>query len=184
MAVTDAHTFRVIQVDAVAIAYLQVVEQLDAVDDSLVAAHQVNRPIGSLADGHVADRQVPHVCQRQHMGPWVEGLVCQRLQLVTVLQLRPHEGDAIPMDSSLAGNRDVLRSIGIEPHHALTTVLTEGTQMEDALVWIGLQRGRCLQIEFHVALQFYGASQKGVVPGQEHPAATFRRATVDGLLYG
>ena len=127
MAVGDAHVLRVVDVDAVAIANLQVIQQLDAVDHSPFAADQVDRPVGTLLNSHVADGQVLHGSQRQHVRTRIEGLVGQRLQFIRVLQFLAHEGDAIAMNRSLTGDAEVLCIVGIEPQHTLTSVLTKGT---------------------------------------------------------
>ena len=182
--VGDAHVFRVVEVNAVAVADLQVVQQLDAVDDSLVATDEVNRPVGTLTDGHVADGQPAHVRQRQYMGTGIESLVGQGLQFVGVFEFGTHKGDAVAVDGALARDADVVGIVGIEPEHTLTLVLAEGTQVIDALVGIGLERGRSLQMEFHVALQFNGASHKDMITGQEHTPAALLTTTVDGLLDG
>ena len=54
-AVRDAHVFRVVYVDAVAIAYLQVVQNADAVNRCIAAADEVDGPVSTVTDSNVAD---------------------------------------------------------------------------------------------------------------------------------
>ena len=127
MTVSDTYVLRVVDIDTVAITNLQVVQQLDTVNHSPVATYQVNRPVGALLNSHVADGQVLHGSQRQHVRTRIEGLVGQRLQFIRVLQFLAHEGDAIAMNRSLTSDAEVLCIVGIEPQHTLTSVLTKGT---------------------------------------------------------
>ena len=184
MAVGDAHILRVVEVDAITITDLQVVEQVDALDDGLVATHEMYGPVGTLLDGHITDGEVTHIRQRQHMGTGVEGLVCQRLQLIAVAQLCSHEGDAIAVDGALACNADVLGIVGPEPEHTLTSIFSKGTQAVDALIGIGFQRGCGFKIQLHVALQLDGTCQERMIAWQQHSAAAFSGTTVNHLLDG
>ena len=180
--VGNAHVFRVVQVDAVAIAYLQVVQEVDAIDDGAVAANEVDCPVGPLADGDIADDEIVAIGQRQHMWPGVECRVSQGFQLVTVVQFGTHELNAVAMDGAAAGDAQVVGTVSPEPHHALATVLTEGAQVVDMFVGVGQQRGGGLQMEFHVGLQLHGAAQKGVIAGQQHTASALFATAIDGLL--
>ena len=93
----------------------------------------------------------------------IESLICQWFQLVAVLQFCTHEGDAITVDGTLAGNGDVLSIVGPEPEHSLATVLAKSAQVINALVGIGLQCGCSLQIKFYIAFQLDWTSQESMV---------------------
>ena len=71
-----------VEVDAVSVAYLQVVEQLDALYHRPIATNEMHRPVSAFTDGHVANGEILHIGQRQDMRTRVEGLRIQRLQLV------------------------------------------------------------------------------------------------------
>ena len=141
MTVSNANVLRVVEVDAVAIADLQVVQQVDAIDDSLVAANQMHRPISALLDRHVADSEIGHIRQGQHMRTRVECLVGKGLQFIRVRQFGTHEGDAVAMNGTLTRNADVLGILSPKPQHTLTAILTECTQLIDRLIGIGFQCG-------------------------------------------
>ena len=184
MAVGDAYVLRVVEVDTVAITDLQVVQQVNALDDGLVTPHEMYGPVGTFLDGDIADGQVTHICQCQHMGTGVERLISQGLQFIGILQFSPHEGDAIAMDGALACYGDVLCTVSPKPKHTLATILTKGTQLIDTLIGVGFQRGCSLQEEFDIAFQLDGTSQESMVTGQQHSATALGRTAVDRLLDG
>ena len=142
MTIGDTYVLRVVEIDAVAITDLQVVQQVDAVDHGLITANQMHCPISAFLDRHVADGQILHIRQCKDMRTGIEGLVCERLQLIRVFQLFAHKGDAIAMNSTLTRDTDILSILGPEPQHTLTTIITKGTQLIDRLIGIGFQR-RC-----------------------------------------
>ena len=176
MAIGYAHVLRMVEVDAVAIAYLQVVQQVDAVDECHVAAHEVHCPVGSLIDGDIADEQVVAGDERQHVGSRVKGWIGQRFQFIGVVQLHAHKLDTVAVDSAATGDAQVAGTFGPDPHHALATILAEGAQRVEALIGIAVQ--------LHIALQLQGATKEGMLARQQHPSAAFRRTFVDGLLQG
>ena len=71
-AVRDTYVFRVVYIDAVTIAYFQVVQDADAVNRSVTAADEMYGPISTVTDGDVADNQLFDVGQRQNVRTWVE----------------------------------------------------------------------------------------------------------------
>ena len=184
MAVGYAHVLRVVEVDAVAIAYLQVVQQVDAVDECHVAAHEVHCPVGSLKDSDIADEQVVAGDERQHVGSRVKGWIGQRFQFIGVVQLHAHELDTVAVDSAATGDAQVAGTFGPNPHHALATILAEGALRVEALIGIAEQRRRRLQVQLHITFQLQGATKEGMLARQQHPSAAFQRTFVDGLLQG
>ncbi len=163
-------------------AYLQVVEQVDAINHRSIAAHEVECPVGAIAYGDIAHDEVAHPGEREHMGTRIEG--GDRFQLVRILKLGPHERHAIATDGSHSGDGDVLGIIGIEPHHSLALVGAESAEMIDALVGIGQECGIGLDMEIDVRLQLDGSGQEGMIGRQEHLSSSFSRAEVDGFLDG
>ena len=140
-----------VEVYAVAIAYLQIVQQVDAVNDCSVASNEMHRPVGTVADCNVTYGKIVYVNKRKHMRTWVES--GNGLKLVRVVKLLSHEGNAVAMNYSLACYGNVVGSVGIYPHHALTTVLTKGTEVVDALIRIGYQHSRSLKVQIDIRFQ-------------------------------
>ena len=171
-----------VEVYAVAITYLEIVEQADAVYHRPVASNEMHRPVGTVADGNVADSEIFHVCERKYMRTWVEGR--NRLKLVGVVKFLSHECNAVAVNGSLACYGDIVCSIGIYPHHTLATVLPERTQLVDALVGIGQQHCSSLKVQVDIGFQAQRPRHKGMVGRQQYRAATIGRALVNGLLYG
>ena len=184
VAVGNAHMPRVVDVDAVAVAYLQVVEQRDAIYQGSVAADEVDGPVGSVADGDIADDEVLHADKRQHMGTWVEGGVNEGLQLVAVVELASHKGHAVAVDGTQSGDAQVLHVAAPQPHHALAAVLLEGAEAIFPLVGMGHKAAVHIEVEVDVRLQLYGTRHKGMTRRQEHLSPTLPRAFVDGTLQG
>ena len=116
-----------VDINAVAIANLQIVEQRNTLDVGILAPHQVHGPVGSVANSHVAHQQMAHSDEGQHMGARVELRVFQRLQLIAVAKLGSHEGDTVAVDGSSACDGKVLDVFTPKPHHALAAVLAEST---------------------------------------------------------
>ena len=165
--VTVCYTYilGVVDINTVTIADLQIIEQVDTIDHRLVTTNQMNGPISALLDGHVTNREISDICQRQHMRTRVECLVCQWLQLITVFQFRPHESDSITMNGALARNTDVLSIVGIEPQHTFALILSEGTQVINTFIGMSFQRGGSFQIQLHITLQFQRTSHKDMITG-------------------
>jgi len=157
MAVGDAHVAAVVEVDAVAVADFQVVEQGDAVNHGILAANEMYRPIGTVSDGHVADAEVAHCLQGEDVWTGVERRVGEGLQFVGVVEFGTHEGDAGAVDGAAPADSDVLGLFGVQPQHAFATVLTEGAEGVKAFVGVTLQDGRGLQVERDVGFQLDGA---------------------------
>ena len=182
MAVGDAHIARMVDVDAVAIAYLQVVEQVDAVDHHIVASHEMHGPIGSLANGDVAQVDLLAAVKREHMGTRIER--GNGFQLVGVAELSTHESHSVAINGSPAREREVAAILGPEPEHALALVFAEGAEAVKTLVGMGLERGRGVEHQFDVRFQLNGACQESVVPGKIHLASSIGTTLVDGALDG
>jgi hypothetical protein len=62
----------VIRANAVAIGHAHIVQDPDAFDQHIPAAHQMNRPEGALFQCHIPDGQMGHILQKQHRGPGIE----------------------------------------------------------------------------------------------------------------
>ena len=182
VAVGNAYLLGVVDVDAVAIAYLEVVEQRDADDRGIVAADEVNRPVGAVADGDIANLQLLDTDEGEHVRTGIE--LVNGLEFVTVEQFFAHETDAVAVDGALAGDGDVAGVLGPKPHHALAFVLLEGTQFVDALVGIGQPCGIRFEMIIDVRLEFDGTTQKRVTGREDHLPATLGRTCVDCFLDG
>ena len=182
MAIADTNILRMIEIDTVAIANLEIVQKIDSIDDSLVTAHEMYRPICSFLDGDIADGEIADIRQRQYMRARIESLISQRLQLIGVFQLCPHEGNAVAMNGAFSCYTDVLGIFGPEPQHAFAAILTECAQVVDVLIRIGFQGGCRLQVEFHVTLQLDRACHKCMITRKQHSSTTLSRAFVDDTL--
>ena len=173
-----------VDVDAVAIAYLEVVDEADANDRSVVAADEVNGPVGSVADGHVAYLKLLDTYEREHVRTRVEARVGKFLELVAVVQLCTHEGNAIAIDGSLTCDRDILGVFGPYPHHALALVLLERREMINALIGIGTPHGVDFEMIIDIRLQFYRTREEGLARREDDLSSTVGRTFVDGFLNG
>ena len=182
VAVGNTHLLGVVDIDAVAIAYLEVVEQRDADDRCIVAADEVYGPIGTVADGDVANLQLLDTDEGEHVRTRIE--LVNGLELVAVEQFFAHEADAIAVDGALSGDGDVAGVLGPKPHHALAFVLLEGAQFVDTLVGIGQPCGIRFEMIIDVGLEFDGSAQEGVTGREDHLSATLCRTCVDGFLDG
>ena len=132
--VRDAHVFRMVHVDAVAVADFQVVQDADAVYRSVTAADEMYGPISTVTDGDVADNQLFDVGQRQNVRTWVE--IGHRFQLVRVFQFLAHKRHTIAINGSRTGDGDILQVFSANPHHAFAPVLAKCTLGIDAFVGV------------------------------------------------
>ena len=103
----------VVDVYTVAIAYLQVVEEIDAIDHRILAAYEMECPVSAFADGDVAHLHVLHTDEREDMRPGIKG--GNGLQLVGVRQLTAHKAHAVAIDGAASTNSDVVGIFGPKP---------------------------------------------------------------------
>ena len=150
IAVGNADVLRMVKVDAVTVAYLQVVQQLNAVNNSTVTADEVNCPVSAFPNRDIPNGQIAHIGKREDMRTWVESLWIKRLQFIRIRQFCSHECDAVTMNGSLSPNGYVLGMTGIEPHHSFSFVCSEGTEPIDRLVGVSFKDRCCLKIQFHI----------------------------------
>ena len=180
--VRDAHVFRMVHVDAVAVADFQVVQDADAVYRSVTAADEMYGPVGAVADGHVADDQLLDIRQCQHVRARVE--VGHGLQFVRVFQFLAHECHAVAVDGSRSGDGDILQVFSANPHHAFAPVLAKCTLGIDALVRVRQQARIGFKMQVDIRGEPEGAAQEGMSGRDEHRAASCLRAGVNGALQG
>ena len=182
VAVGNTHLLGVVDVDAIAIAYLEVVEQRDADDRGIVTADEVNRPVGTVADGDIANLQFLDTDESEHVRTGVE--LVNGLEFITVEQFFAHEADAVAVDGALASDGDVAGVLGPKPHHTFALILLEGAQLVDALVGIGKPCGIRFEMIIDVGLEFDGTAQERVTGREDHLSATLGRTCVDCFLDG
>ena len=173
-----------VDIDTVAITDLQVIQQRDTVDNGIVTTYQVNRPVGTLTDGDITDDQPAHIDKCQYMRTGIKGRISQGLEFITVAELRTHKGDAIAMDGATTGDREVVYILGIYPHHTLSPILLEGTQMIDSLVGMGLECRVHIKMEIDIRFQFDRSGEEYMPRGEIYLSATGSRAGINGLLDG
>ena len=184
MAVSNTHMLRMVDIDTIAIADFQVVQQINAINHSFIATNQMNSPVSALFDGDIADGEILHISQREHMWARVEGLILQRLQLVAVAQLGSHKGDAIAMNGALTADADILGMLGPKPQHTFASILTKGAQVVNTFIGVCLQGGSSFQIKLNITLELDGTSHEGMITWQQHTTATLSRTAVDSTLNG
>ena len=163
MAVGNTYVAGVVEVDTVAIADFEIVEQVDAIDDSTVTSHKVECPVGSVAYGHIAHHDISHIGEGDDMRTGVEG--GDGFQFVGVVEFGAHKSHTIAADGSHTGDRDILGMLGINPHHSLAFVVAKCAEMVNRLIGIGKKCSSGLKMEFDVGFQLYRASEEGVVGG-------------------
>ena len=123
MTVAYSYVFAMVEVYTVAIANFQVVKQVYTINYSTIASNKMHSPIGTIADGNIADSKIVYTKECKHMWTRIEG--CYRFKLVRIVQLLTHKGNTITMDSSLTRNRYILSILGVYPHHAFTSILAK-----------------------------------------------------------
>ena len=126
MAIGNTHILGMVYIDAVAIAYLQIVQNRDAINGGIVATNEMNRPIGTVADGYITNHCLLYIDKRQHMRTGIK--VGHRFQLVRIFQFLAHKGDTVSVYSSCSGDRYLFQVLTINPHHTFTTVIAESAQ--------------------------------------------------------
>ena len=184
MAVGNTYMLRMVDIDTIAIANFQVVQQINAINHSFIATNQVNSPVGALLDGYIANGEILYIGKCEYMWTWVESLILQRLQLVAVAQLGSHKGDAIAMNGALTTDTDILGMLGPKPQHTFTSILTKGAQVVNTFIGVCLQGGSSFQIKLNITLELDGTSHKGMITWQQHTTATLSRTAVDSTLNG
>ena len=147
MAIGYAHILGMVYIDAVTVAYLQVIQDRDAIDGDIVATDEMNRPIGTVADCHITDHCFLYIDKRQYMRTGIK--VGHRFQFIRVFQFLTHKGDTVSIYSSCSGDGYLFQILTINPHHAFTTIITESAQCIGSLIRIGKQTGIRFQMQFH-----------------------------------
>ena len=137
-----------VEVNAVAIAYLQIVQKMDALDVGTVAPHEMYRPVCTIANGDITDGEVFHAYQSEHMRTGIES--GDRLQVITVAQFLTHKSNAVAIYGSLSCDAQILNILAPKPHHSLPLVLSESTQVINAFIGIGQKGGIGLKMEIYV----------------------------------
>ena len=147
MAIGYTHILGMVYIDAVTVAYLQVIQDRDAIDGNIVATDEMNRPIGTVADCHITDYCFLYINKRQYMRTGIK--VGHRFQFIRVFQFLTHKGDTVSIYGSCSGDGYLFQILTINPHHAFTTIITESAQCIDSLIRIGKQTGIGFQMQFY-----------------------------------
>ena len=80
VAIGYAHMAGVVNVNAVAIANLQIIQNGNTIDERIVTTYEMHGPIGTVADGDVAYAQLLHIGKGKYMRTGVK--ICHRFQFV------------------------------------------------------------------------------------------------------
>ena len=182
MAVGYADILGMVYVDAVAVAYFQVVQNGDAVDGRIVAADEVHSPVGTVADGYIANHRFFNVDKRQHVRTGIE--IGHRLQLIGVFQFLAHKGNAVPVNGTCPGDGDLFQIFTVNPHHALAAVIAESALRIHRLIGVGNQAGIRLQMKIHKGSQRKRTAHESVSCRNEHCSTTRFGAYFNSCLYG
>ena len=151
-----------VEVDAVAIANLQLIEQTHVVDASPVATDKMDGPIGSVLHGDARYLKVAATKEGKHMGTRVELGILQLFEDVGIFQLRSHEGNAIAVDDALARERDVVGPVGPKPEHALAPVVAKGRKRVATFIGMSQKPTACLEVVVDVTFQFQWTRKEGL----------------------
>ena len=169
-----------VKVDTVTIPYLQMVQKTDTVYHCTVTTDEMRRPIGTFFNRDIADGKVSDVGQCQHMRARIKR--SDRLKFITIQQFLTHEADAIAMNGALTANRYILSMPCPKPQHALSPVLTKGTEMINLLVGIGFQHCRCLKMQVDIRLQLQWPGKENMVTWKHNLPSTLTRTGINGML--
>ena len=99
MAVGNAHVLAMVDVDAITITYLEIVEKIDSIYHRPITTDEVNGPIGTFTNGDVTDMEVLHTHQGQDVRTRIES--GDRLQLIAIKKFSTHKLDAIAMNRTM-----------------------------------------------------------------------------------
>ena len=182
VAVGDADVRRPVDVDAVVVGHLEVVENPDAVDQHIVAPEKADGPEGGFAHRDVAHRHVAAVAKDDREGACLRAPVNVRCILEDV-------GAAIAVDHAGARDGDILGVIG-EDHYADGDVRRGRIELHRVgdggrvvlMVRAALQHGAALEIELHVAAQADGSHRDRRPGGHDDTTTAGGGAGVDGPL--
>ena len=128
-----------VYIDAVTVPDFEVVEDTDTVNHDVAAAYQMDCPVGTVADVHIAYHQLLDIGQGEYMRARVK--VCDRFQLVGIVQLLAHEGHSVAVDASRTGDGHVFQVFSADPHHTFSPVGTKSALGIDAFIGIRQQPG-------------------------------------------
>ena len=181
MAIGNAHILGMVYIDAVAIAYLQIVQNRDTINGGIIATNEMNRPIGTIADGYITDHCLLYIDKRQHMRTGIK--VGHRFQLVRIFQFFAHKGDTVSVYSSCSGDRYLFQVLTINPHHAFTTVIAESAQGIGSLIGIGKQAGIRFQVQFYKRGKMERTAHESTPRRNKYRSATRLGTLVDSGLY-
>ena len=108
VAVGDPHILTVIRINAVAIGHAHIVQDPDALDQHIPAAHHMHRPECALFQRHIPDGQMIYIFQKQHGGAGVEKSLNMPGIFLTV------ENFLVAVDPAQAGDGQVFTISGIQ----------------------------------------------------------------------
>ena len=144
-----------IDINAITITDLEIVEQIDAINHSPIATDEMHRPVSTFPYRNITDIEIPDSHQGKHMRTGIES--GNRFELVTVKKFSTHKPDTIAMNRTMPRERKILHILRPYPHHSLTLVLTEGAEMIDTFIRIGFPDGIGFKNDVHIRLQLYGS---------------------------
>ena len=153
MTVGNAHILAMIDINAITITDLEVVEQIDTINHSPITSDEMHSPVSTFPNGNITDIEIPDSHQGKHVRTGIES--SDRFEFVTIKKFSTHKPDTIAMNRTMTRERKILHILRPYPHHTLTLVLTEGTEMIDTLIGIGFPDGIGFQNDVHIRLQLY-----------------------------
>ena len=153
MTVGNAHILTMIDINAITITDLEIVEQIDAINHSPITSDEMHSPVSTFPNGNITDIEIPDSHQGKHVRTGIES--GNRFELVTVKKFCPHKLDTIAMNRTMTRERKVLYIFCPYPHHSLTFVFTKGTEMVDTFIRIGFPDGIGFKNDVHIRFQLY-----------------------------
>ena len=100
MTVGYTHILAMIDVNTITIAYFQIIQKIDTINQSAVTTYQMHSPVGTFTNRNITDRQILHTYQREDMRTRIKS--SYRFQFITVKQLCSHKLNTIAMNRTVS----------------------------------------------------------------------------------
>ena len=197
MAIVDAHIAAVVGINAVAVDHFQVIQNADAIDQHILAAHHMHGPERAAGQGDFTDGQVLHTFHQQHGNARVIGSLNKVMIDLAVKVFFGAIDYAAAADADILGilshNEIILRltvifAVFVRGHfeRCIAVMVAVGSFhfQEVLFVFAGFQAGAVLQVQLHMAVQQNGTAFVNMAARHQHSAAAGCRAGINGFLDG
>ena len=197
MAIVDAHIAAVVGINAIAVDHFQVVQNADAINQHILAAHHMHGPERAAGQGDFTDGQVLHTFHQQHGNARVIGSLNKVMIDFAVKVFFGAIDYAAAADADILGILShneiilwltVIFAVFVRGHfeRCIAVMVAVGSFhfQEVLFVFAGFQAGAVLQVQLHMAVQQNGTAFVNMAARHQHPAAAGCRAGINGFLDG